>query len=60
MKSVISKLYNGEIFTAETATVFDRAYEEMNGPQMCCLWSSELIPPDTVRQYLDGQGLCIR
>ena len=48
-------LVNALILLKELDTVFDRAYEAMNGPQMCCLWSSELIPPDAVRQYLDGQ-----
>lgn len=46
-------LVNALILLKELDTVFDRAYEEMDGPQMCCLWSNELIPADTVKEYLD-------
>lgn len=48
-------LVNAFILLKELNTIFDRAYEEMDGPQMCCLWGNEMIPPDIVRQYLDGQ-----
>lgn len=48
-------LVNALILLKELDTVFDRAYEEMDGPQICCLWSGEVILPDAVRQYLDGQ-----
>lgn len=44
---------NAIIMLKELNTIFDRAYEEMDGPQMCCLWSSEMILPDVVRKYLD-------
>lgn len=33
---------------------FDRAYAEMDGPHLCCLWNHETIPPDEVRAYMDG------
>ena len=32
--------------------LFDEAYREMDGPQLCCLWSREAVPVDKVRQYL--------
>ena len=48
-------LVNALILLKELDKVFDRAYEEMDGPQICCLWSGEVILPDAVRQYLDGQ-----
>ena len=48
-------LVNALILLKELDTLFDRAYEEMDGPQMCVLWSSELIPPDTVKNYLNRQ-----
>ncbi len=47
-------LVNALILLKELNTIFDRAYEDMNGPQMCCLWSNEMFSPDTVRQYLDN------
>ena len=47
-------LVNAFILLRELNTIFDRAYEDMNGPQMCCLWSNEMFSTDTVRQYLDG------
>lgn len=47
-------LVNAFVLLKELTAIFDRAYEEMDGPQMCCLWSNEMIPPDIVRQYLDG------
>lgn len=49
-------LVNALILWNELDTVFDRAYEEMDGPHMCCLWNRERISPDTVRQYLDTEG----
>lgn len=48
-------LVNALILQNELDTIFDRAYENMAGPQMCCLWNRETIPPDTVRQYLNGR-----
>ncbi|MCM1155349.1 MAG: ABC transporter permease [Roseburia sp.] len=47
-------LVNVFILLKELDTIFDRAYEEMAGPQMCCLWSREVISPDAVSQYLDS------
>ncbi|MCI8646093.1 MAG: FtsX-like permease family protein [Firmicutes bacterium] len=47
-------LVNAFILIRELDTIFDRAYEEMDGPQMCCLWNRETLPPDRIRQYLDG------
>lgn len=44
---------NALILMKELNTIFDRAYEEMDGTHMCCLWSNEMIPPDIVRQYMD-------
>ena len=48
-------LVNALILLNELDTLFDRAYEEMDGPQICALWSSELIPTDAVRSYLDSR-----
>lgn len=48
-------LVNALILLRELDTLFDNAYEEMDGPQMCCLWSNEVIPPDAVKEYLDCQ-----
>lgn len=48
-------LVNASILLQELDTLFDRAYEEMDGPQICFLWSNELIQPDTVEKYLDCQ-----
>ena len=44
---------NALILLRELNTIFDKAYEEMNGPQMCCLWNNELLSPDVVRKYLN-------
>lgn len=41
------------IFLKELNGIFDRAYEEMEGPQMCCLWNSGIVPADSVRQYME-------
>ena len=46
-------MVNAVIILTELDTIFDRAYEEMDGPQLCCLWSKTAVPPDIVRQYLD-------
>ncbi len=47
-------LVNAFILLKELNTLFDRAYEEVGGPQICCLWSKEILPADTVREYLEG------
>lgn len=47
-------LVNAFILLKELNPIFDRAYEEMNGPQLCCLWSNEMFHPDIVRNYMDG------
>lgn len=46
-------MVNAAIILTELDTIFDRAYEEMNGPQLCCLWSKTAVSPDIVRQYLE-------
>lgn len=46
-------LVNALVFWKESDAIFDRAYGEMNGPQLCCLWSKEMVSSDTVRQYLE-------
>lgn len=46
-------LVNALVFLKELDGIFDRAYEEMKGPQMCCLWSKEMVSCETVRQYMD-------
>lgn len=48
-------LVNALLLRNELDTIFDRAYENMAGPQMCCLWDRGTVPPDTVRQYLNGR-----
>ena len=35
--------------------LFDRAYQGMDGPQLCCLWSRQTVPVEEVRQYLDSR-----
>ena len=45
---------NAVILLKELNTVFDRAYEGMEGPQMCCLWSRSMVSYDSVRQYLEA------
>lgn len=49
-----SLMVNAWILLKELNPIFDRAYEEMDGSQMCCLWNREMIPTDIVRQYLEG------
>ncbi len=45
---------NAFTLLGELNPAFDRAYAEMNGPHLCCLWNHETIPPDEVRDYMDG------
>ncbi|MCI8418751.1 MAG: FtsX-like permease family protein [Lachnospiraceae bacterium] len=47
-------LGNALILLNQLNAIFDRAYEEMAGPHLCCLWSKEVIPTDTVQEYLKG------
>lgn len=44
------------IFFRELNGIFDRAYEEMEGPQMCCLWNSGIVSADSVRKYMEDSG----
>lgn len=46
-------MVNAVIILKELDTIFDRAYEEMDGPQLSCLWNKGTVSPDIVRQYLD-------
>ena len=46
-------LVNTLLLLRELNIIFDRAYEGMEGPQLCALWSSEIFSPDFVREYLD-------
>ncbi|MDE5932342.1 MAG: ABC transporter permease, partial [Lachnospiraceae bacterium] len=46
-------LVNAIVLLKELNAIFDRAYEEMEGAQLCCLWSNEMFSPDFVRAYLD-------
>lgn len=46
-------LVNAFVLLQKLDTIFDRAYEEMNGPQLCGLWSQKSIPLYTVTDYLD-------
>ena len=47
---------NAFILLKDLNTVFDRAYEGMEGPQMCCLWSRGMVNADSVRQYLEDSA----
>ena len=49
-------LVNAVILLKELNAIFDRAYAEMDGPHLCCLWNNEIFSPETVRQFLDGQA----
>ena len=46
-------LVNALVLIKELNAIFDRAYEGMEGAQLCCLWNNELFSPDFVREYLD-------
>lgn len=47
-------LVNALILLRELNAIFDRAYEAMDGPQMCFLWNRKMISIDDVGQYLEG------
>lgn len=46
-------LVNALILLKELNQVFDRAYEGMEGAQLCGLWSHGMVSSDRVRQYLE-------
>ena len=46
-------LVNAFVLLKELNALFDRAYEEMEGAQLCALWSNEMFSPDFVREYLN-------
>ena len=46
-------LVNALILLTELNPVFDRAYEGMEGAQLCGLWSHGMVSSDRVRQYLE-------
>ena len=46
-------LINTLVLLKELNAIFDRAYEGMEGPQLCALWSNEMFSPDFVKEYLD-------
>lgn len=47
-------LVNAVMLLKELNAIFDRAYERMEGAQLCCLWSNEMFSPDFVREYLNN------
>lgn len=47
-------LVNALVLLKELNAIFDRAYEGMEGAQICALWSKEMFSPDFVRKYLDN------
>ncbi len=49
-------LVNALVFVRESEAIFDRAYEEMEGPQMCCLWNKEVVSCSDVKEYMDAEG----
>ena len=46
-------LVNALILLKELNPVFDRAYEGMEGAQLCGLWNHGMVSSDRVRQYLE-------
>lgn len=49
-------MVNALVFVRESEAIFDRAYEEMEGPQMCCLWNKEVVSCSDVKEYMDGSS----
>lgn len=47
-------LVNALILLKEFNAIFDRAYEKMEGAQLCALWSHEMFSSDFIRQYLNN------
>ncbi len=52
-------MVNAFVFLKELDAIFDRAYEGMEGAQMCCLWSKKTVSCDAVREYLNGLSMDI-
>lgn len=46
-------MVNAIVFLRELDTIFDRAYEGMEGAQMCCLWNKEVVSCEDVRQFME-------
>lgn len=46
-------LVNALVMVTESERIFDRAYEEMEGAQMCCLWKSGAVSCDIVKEYME-------
>lgn len=49
-------LVNAVVFLKELDVIFNRAYEGMEGAQMCCLWSKGAVSCDAVEEYLEGSS----
>lgn len=47
-------MVNAFVFLKELDAIFDRAYQGMEGAQMCCLWSKGIVSCDAVKEYLEG------
>ncbi|MCM1257988.1 MAG: ABC transporter permease [Roseburia sp.] len=47
-------LVNAFVFIKKLNSVFDSAYEKMEGAHLCCLWSNEMFSADFVKEYLDN------
>lgn len=47
-------LVNAIVLINKFSSIFDSAYEKMEGAHLCCLWSDEMFSTDFVKQYLDN------
>lgn len=47
-------LVNTLVMLKKVNVIFDKAYEEMGGAHLCCLWSHEMFALDYVKGYLDN------
>lgn len=47
-------LGNALTVATEMEGLFDRAYQEMDGPQLCCLWGRQAVTAEEIREYLDS------
>ena len=45
---------NALVLFTELDSIFDSAYAQMEGPQLCCLWSNDIFSANVVKQYLDS------
>ncbi|MDE7020365.1 MAG: FtsX-like permease family protein [Lachnospiraceae bacterium] len=45
---------NALVLFTELDSIFDSAYAQMEGPQLCCLWSNDMFSANVVKQYLDS------